>query len=142
MKNFIQGMKVAYLGAKDPKTGCISGGTHSHKAAIETFGGSFETGISYVPCENFSRIFSSLNEGKADFGVVPLINSTSGQVQNVFDLILKQPKTMENLKIIGSMMLHISHDLIGVGSLDDISVVYSKEEAIKQCKKGLFYSAQ
>ena len=133
----LAGIKVAYLGADDPNTESISGGTHSHRAALMAFGKSDESGASYIPCASFKDIFSCVQNRKAQFGVVPLINSTSGQVQSVFDLILKKPKVLDTIRILGSMMLHISHDLIGVGELSDIEVVYSKEEAIKQCRLGL-----
>lgn len=111
-------MKVAFQGEH---------GAYSELAAIRYFGNSIGT----VPCKNFSDIFSSVENRKADLGIVPLENSLEGSVGQNYDLLSKT-----NLKISGETVLRVVHCLIGMpdAELKDIKRVYSHPQALGQCR--------
>ncbi|HBY34579.1 MAG TPA: chorismate mutase, partial [Delftia acidovorans] len=70
--------RVAYLGPA---------GTFSEEAALGFFGSS----IVRVPCANMDEVFRTTAAGAADFGVVPVVNSTEGVVARSLDLFLTEP---------------------------------------------------
>jgi chorismate mutase/prephenate dehydratase len=86
--------RVAYLGPA---------GTFSEEAALGYFGSS----IVRVPCGNFDEVFRATTAGAADFGVVPVENSTEGAVARSLDLFLTTP-----LFIIGETSLIVRHNLL------------------------------
>jgi chorismate mutase/prephenate dehydratase len=108
--------RVAYLGPA---------GTFSEQAALGYFGSS----IARVPCGSIDEVFRSASAGAADFGVVPVENSTEGVVARSLDLFLHTP-----LFIVGETSLLVRHNLLrGRDSLDGVSAVLAHPQALAQC---------
>ncbi|QDL37026.1 prephenate dehydratase [Rhodoferax sediminis] len=109
--------RVAYLGPA---------GTFSEEAALRFFG----TSIEHVPCVNFDEVFRATAAGTAEFGVVPVENSTEGVVARSLDLFLNSP-----LHIVGETSLLVRHNLLRQSnSLEDIEVVLAHPQALAQCQ--------
>jgi chorismate mutase/prephenate dehydratase len=110
-------VRVAYLGPA---------GTFSEEAAVRFFGSSIE----HIPCANFDEVFRAATAGTADFGVVPVENSTEGVVSRSLDLLLNSP-----LHIVGEISLMVRHNLLRLtDSLDNIEAVYAHPQALAQCQ--------
>lgn len=79
---------------------------------------------------NFEEVFQAVESGSADFGVLPVENSTAGSVNRVYDLMYRH-----DFHIVRSCRLKIDHNLlVRPGTkLQDIRIVYSHEQAIHQC---------
>ena len=108
--------RVAYLGPA---------GTFSEGAALGYFGSS----ITRVPCASIDEVFRTTTAGAADFGVVPVENSTEGVVARSLDLFLHTP-----LFIIGETNLFVRHNLLRRSdSLEGISAVLAHPQALAQC---------
>jgi len=108
--------RVAYLGPA---------GTFSELAVLGFFGSS----IVKVPCANFDEVFHAVSAGSADFGVVPVENSTEGVVTRSLDLFLTTP-----LFIIGETSLFVRHNLLRRdNALDGIATVCAHPQALAQC---------
>jgi len=109
-------MRVAYLGPA---------GTFSEEAALAYFGSS----IVRLPCASIDEVFRSATGGAADFGVVPVENSTEGVVARSLDLFLTTP-----LGIIGETSLLVRHHLLRKStSLEGIGAVCAHPQALAQC---------
>jgi chorismate mutase/prephenate dehydratase len=109
--------RVAYLGPA---------GTFSEEAALRFFGSSIER----VPCISFDEVFRATAAGSADFGVVPVENSTEGVVARSLDLFLNTP-----LHIVGETSLMVRHNLLRLGrSLDGLEAVHAHPQALAQCQ--------
>ncbi len=112
--------RVAYLGPA---------GTFSEEAALRFFGSSIER----VPCASFDEVFRAAAAGTADFGVVPVENSTEGVVARSLDLFLNTP-----LHIVGEISLLVRHNLLRLSrSLDGVEAVYAHPQALAQCQSWL-----
>jgi len=108
--------RVAFLGPA---------GTFSEGAALGYFGSS----IVRVPCSSIDEVFRATGAGAADFGVVPVENSTEGVVARSLDLFLHTP-----LFIIGETSLFVRHNLLRRdNSLADIQAVLAHPQALAQC---------
>lgn len=108
--------RVAYLGPA---------GTFSELAALGFFGAS----IVKVPCASIDEVFRTTTAGAADFGVVPVENSTEGVVARSLDLFLTTP-----LFIIGETSLFVQHNLLRRdNTLDSIEAVCAHPQALAQC---------
>ncbi len=113
-------MKVAFLGPK---------ATFSHLATKQQFGLSAEL----VPLKSIPAVFEEVEKGKAQYGVVPVENSTEGVVSHTLDMFVES-----NLKITGEIMLEVHHDLLSrTGRVEDIRKVYSHPQPIAQCRQWL-----
>ena len=111
---------IAYLGPK---------ATFTHLASISHFGQS----SNFIEKRNIPEIFSEVERDRADFGVVPIENSTEGVVSNTLDMFIES-----NLKICAEVLLEISHHLMSkTGKTEDIAKVYSHPHAIAQCRNWL-----
>lgn len=109
--------RVAYLGPH---------GTFSEEAALQFFGSSIE----HVPCTSIDEVFRATAAGSAQFGVVPVENSTEGVVARSLDLFLGSP-----LHIVGETSLLVRHNLLRqVNSLEGIEVVLAHPQALAQCQ--------
>jgi chorismate mutase / prephenate dehydratase len=109
-------VRVAYLGPA---------GTFSELAALGYFGSS----IVRVPCASIDEVFRTTSAGAADFGVVPVENSTEGVVARSLDLFLHTP-----LFVIGETSLFVRHNLLRrANTLDGISAVLAHPQALAQC---------
>lgn len=112
--------RVAYLGPA---------GTFSEQAALQYFGASIER----VPCVSIDEVFRATAAGSAEFGVVPVENSSEGVISRSLDLLLNSP-----LHIVGESSFLVRHNLLRlVPSLDGIEVVYGHPQALAQCQDWL-----
>ena len=112
-------IRVAYLGPP---------GTWSHQAALKQFGHSVEL----IPEPNFADIFDAVSRDKANYGVVPVENSTEGAVTAVMDLFVQSP-----LKICSQIHLRIRNGLISSAPKDRITTIYSHPQILGQTRNWL-----
>jgi len=110
---------VAYLGPEASNT---------HAAAMKKFGAS----VDYHAMATIGDIFTAVEKGEADLAVIPIENSTEGSVRETLDSFVES-----DLKIVGQLYLEISHALISQSPLDQIERVYSKDQALAQCRHWL-----
>ncbi len=109
-------LRIAYLGPA---------GTFSELAALGYFGAS----IVHVPCGSIDEVFRASSGGAADFGVVPVENSTEGVVARSLDLFLTTP-----LAIVGETSLYVRHNLMRkIEGMKDIEAVCAHPQALAQC---------
>ncbi len=109
-------LRVAYLGPA---------GTFSEQAALGYFGAS----IVRVPCTSIDEVFRAASGGAADFGVVPVENSTEGVVARSLDLFLNTP-----LAIVGETSLYVRHNLMRkVEGFAGLAAVCAHPQALAQC---------
>src|SRR5713226_1611310 len=113
-------LKVSYLGPDY---------SFSHLAAVERFGQSVE----FIRVGSIAAVFEEVNRGHADFGVVPLENSTDGRVADTLDMFLRLPQ----LKICAEVRLPFHHNLMANCEQQEIRRVYSKPQALSQCRNWL-----
>jgi chorismate mutase/prephenate dehydratase len=112
--------RVAYLGPP---------GTFSEEAALGFFGSS----ITRLPCASIDEVMHAATSGAADFGVVPVENSTEGVVARSLDLFLATP-----LFIIGETSLLVRQNLLRKeDGLDGIQAVCAHPQALAQCHRWL-----
>ena len=110
---------IAYLGPE---------ATNSHQAAIKKFGSS----VDYRAMSTFADIFTAVEKGEADYGIIPIENSTEGSVRDALDQF-----AASDLKIVAQLNLEITYCLISNAPLDAIKKVYSKDTALAQCRQWL-----
>lgn len=117
----LEGMqKVAYLGPP---------ATFTHLAAIQKFGSSAQ----YLPVNGIKDVFDEVERGRANFGVVPIENSTEGVVNHTLDMFIDS-----NLLIYGEVLQEVSHHLLSrSGRIEDVKKIYSHPHAIAQCRHWL-----
>lgn len=109
-------LKIAYLGPE---------ATNSHQAALRKFGAS----VDYMALATFSDIFTSVEKGEADYGMIPIENSTEGSVRDALDQFVTS-----DLKVVAQTYLEISYCLITREPLEKITRVLSKDQALAQCR--------
>ena len=108
--------RVAFLGPL---------GTFSEQAASEFFGNS----IDKQPVASIDEIFRSVTAGAAEYGVVPIENSTEGAIARTLDLLLTTP-----LSLCGEISLEVRHNVLRqTDSLDGIEAVCAHPQALAQC---------
>jgi chorismate mutase/prephenate dehydratase len=113
-------LKVAFLGPE---------GTFTQQAVHRHFGHSVHT----MSLPAIDDVFEQVHSGDADFGVVPVENSTQGIVSHTLDNFL-----LSDLKICGEIELRVHQNLLTAAkSLDQIERVYSHEQSLSQCKNWL-----
>ena len=115
-----QPLTIAYLGPA---------GTYSESAARKHFGGA----PTLLACTGIDDVFRVVEAGNADYGVVPIENSTEGAIGRSLDLLLSSP-----LQICGEINLPIHHKLMGRG--DDpagATRIYSHAQSLAQCHEWL-----
>jgi len=110
-------LKVAFLGPE---------GTFSQTAVHTHFGHS----VRALPLTSTDEVFHEVEAGNADFGVVPVENSTEGTINNTLDRFLNSP-----LKICGEVELRVHHFLMGkVPALERVERVCAHPQALAQCR--------
>ena len=109
-------LKIAYLGPQS---------TFTHQAARSKFGASVE----YCDCETIQDVFEAVEGGSADYGVVPIENSTEGAVTHTLDRFMNS-----SARICAEIYLGISLNLLARCRREDIVRVYSKQEVFGQCR--------
>lgn len=90
----------------------------------------FGAGTQSVPCDSFEAVFTSVEGGSCQAGMLPIENSLAGSIHRNYDLLLQH-----SLAIIGEYQLRVEHCLIGLpgASIDDIRTVISHPQALAQC---------
>ena len=80
--------------------------------------------------KNFEAVFSAIEKGMCQYGILPIENSTAGSVNQVYDLMIQH-----NFSIVRTFRLKVDHNLlVNPGArLEDIKEIYSHEQAISQC---------
>ena len=102
-----------------------------HGAYGEIAARRFNIGAVPIACQEFADVFSAVEKGQLDFGVVPVENSLEGAVTQVNDLLVET-----SLQIAGEMSIPVHHCLLALPETDyrDIKVVYSHPQALAQCR--------
>ena len=92
--------------------------------------------IIHVSSQSFDKVFTAVESGLCDYGVLPLENSTTGLVGKIYDLM---QSNHSNFKIVKSIRIAVSHNLLAPPNvkLEDIREVFSHEQALRQCGKYL-----
>jgi chorismate mutase/prephenate dehydratase len=109
--------RVAFLGPEH---------TYSHEAARSRFGSSVE----FVPEASIAGVFEAAGNGRADFGVVPIENSTEGSVTLTLDLLIDTP-----LVIIGEILLPVRHAMLSrTGDRSTVRRIVSHQQSLGQCR--------
>ncbi|MDR1616138.1 MAG: chorismate mutase [Syntrophomonadaceae bacterium] len=114
------GVSVAYQGVP---------GAWSHHSAQELF-----KEASYNPCEDFADVFEAIKKGRADYGVLPIENSQTGAIGEVYDLLRKY-----SCFIVGEIWIPIAQCLLAIkgAELTDIREIFSHPEGFKQSRRFL-----
>lgn len=115
-----QTLNIAYLGPE---------GTFTQAAALKHFGHS----INAVSMSAIDEVFREVESGSANYGVVPIENSTEGIINHTLDMFLQS-----SLHICGEVELRIHHHLLTSNtSLENIHKVYSHQQSLAQCREWL-----
>jgi chorismate mutase/prephenate dehydratase len=110
-------LKIGFLGPE---------GTFTQTAVFKHFGHS----VRALPFHTIDEVFQEVESGAADFGVVPIENSTEGSVNNTLDMFLTSP-----LKIAGEIELRIEQHLMNKEKgLDRIERICAHEQSLAQCR--------
>ena len=112
-------LTIAYLGPE---------ATWSHQAAREKFGAS----VHYAAQANIAEVFNAVTRGTADYGVVPIENSTEGAVNYTLDQFVDS-----ELKVCAQFSLRIENNLIAKIPRAEIRKVYSHPQVFGQCRQWL-----
>jgi chorismate mutase/prephenate dehydratase len=115
----IRMLRVAYLGPPFSFT---------HLAAIERFGRSADL----VPVNTIASVFEEVNRGHANYGIVPIENSTDGRIVDTLDMFTRLP-----LRICGEVQMSVHHNLMSRSPRSEIVEIYSKPQALSQCRDWL-----
>lgn len=115
----VQTTRVAYLGPAY---------SYTHIAAIERFGESADL----VPVNTIAAVFEEVNRGQADYGIVPIENSTDGRIVDTLDMFTRLP-----LRICGEVQIAIHHNLLARCPRSEVTEIYSKPQALSQCREWL-----
>ncbi|MBS6397496.1 MAG: prephenate dehydratase [Clostridiales bacterium] len=101
-------------------------GAYSHQAAMEYFGKQ----VNVFHMASWKECMEAIKEGMADYAVLPIENSSAGEVNDIYDLL----EEYENF-IVGEQIIQVSHALLGVpgAELTDVKTVFSHPQALMQC---------
>lgn len=112
--------RVAFLGPEY---------SYSHLAALERFG----EAIGYNRTGSIAAVFEEVQRKHADFGVVPLENSTDGRIADTLDMFIRIP----GIQICAEIRMRVRHHLLANCQQTEVRRVYSKEQALSQCRTWL-----
>jgi chorismate mutase/prephenate dehydratase len=112
--------KIAFLGPEY---------SYSHLAALERFG----EAATYLRTGTIAAVFEEVSRRHADYGVVPLENSTDGRITDTLDMFIRMPA----IKICSEIRLRVHHHLLANCKQTEIRRVYSKAQALSQCRNWL-----
>ena len=111
---------VAYLGPS---------GTFSEQAVYQQFGSAIET----LPCVSIDEVFRATEAGTADFGVVPVENSSEGAINRTLDLMLATTTVIS-----GEVSIPVHHSLMTkTGTMDGVTLICAHSQALAQCQAWL-----
>jgi chorismate mutase/prephenate dehydratase len=102
--------------------------SYSHLAAIHRFGQTVE----FHHVGTIGSVFEEVHEGTAEYGLVPLENTTDGRIADTLDNFTRHP-----VRICAEVQLRIHHNLLGRGHRSEIQEVYSRPQALSQCRRWL-----
>ena len=116
----VRSLLVAYQGIE---------GSYSHLAS-EKYLARRSGAISYLSCHQFQEVVDAVEQGTADLGVLPIENTTSGAINEVYDLLLHA-----QLSIVGEVKLKVDHCLLGLPNarLSEIKTIYCHPQTVLQC---------
>ena len=109
-------LTIAYFGPE---------ATNTHQAARSKFGAS----VNYTPQVNISDVFDVVARGHADYGVVPIENSTEGAVNHTLDVFMDS-----ELQICAQILMKIENHLVAKIPREKIRRVYSHPQVFGQCR--------
>lgn len=109
-------LKIAFLGPE---------ATFTHLASLSKFGSS----VNYLSCSSISEVFAEVEKRRADYGVVPIENTTEGAVTHTLDMFIDS-----DLKICSEIIFEISHNLMSNSSMQHIRRIYSNPQVFAQCR--------
>ncbi len=112
-------LRVGYLGPP---------GSFSHLAARRKFGASIE----YDDLNDIAAVFEAIHRGHIDLGLVPIENSAIGGIGETLDCFLGS-----DAKVCAEVLINIHHNLLANDPPEKITKIYSKPEALGQCRKWL-----
>ena len=113
---------IAFLGKR---------GSYSNLAA-RTYANRYQKQFIELSCASFDQVFDKVRSGEADLGVLPLENTTSGSINEVYDLLQHT-----DLSLVGELAYPIKHCVL-VNDQDDLSQIdtlYSHPQVIQQCSQ-------
>ncbi|WP_193017480.1 bifunctional chorismate mutase/prephenate dehydratase [Proteus sp. FME41] len=112
--------RIAYLGPK---------GSYSHIAARQYAARHFDT-IVDCTCQKFEDIFTLVDTGQADYGLLPIENTSSGAINDVYDLL-----QTTSLSIVGEIRIPINHALLTSvdSTAEKLQTIYSHPQPFQQC---------
>lgn len=107
-------------------------GSNSHRAAVALTPDMNEREI--VACTRFGDTLAAVKDGRAHIAVLPIENTTSGAIAEVYDLLLDS-----KLSIVGEAKLLVKHTLLGIegATLADIKTIHGHPQAVAQCSNFL-----
>ena len=116
--------RIAFLGPK---------GSYSHLAARQYAARHFDRLIE-CGCQKFQDIFAQVETGQADYAILPIENTSSGSINEVYDLLQHT-----SLSIVGELTNPINHCVLVAGDSDlsQIEIVYSHPQPFQQCSQFL-----
>ncbi|MCS6829010.1 MAG: prephenate dehydratase [Armatimonadota bacterium] len=100
-------------------------GTFSHQAGVLKFGTSSE----FVPVDSIQEVFHEVERSSADYGIVPVENSTAGVIPETLDQFMHT-----NLKICSELYVPIAYYLVSLTTLENVKRVYTGAQPREQCK--------
>jgi len=109
-------MKIAYLGPE---------ATFTHQAAIRRFGAS----LRYSSQKTIADVFTEVSKNRADYGVVPVENSTEGVVTHTLDMFVDS-----DLKIVAQIVLPVQHCLLSNSPRSQIKKLFAHPQSLGQCR--------
>ena len=109
-------LTIAYLGPE---------ATYTHQAAIRRFGSSLRCAAQ----KTIADVFLEVSQNRADYGVVPVENSTEGVVTHTLDMFVES-----DLKIVSQVVMPIRHCLAGLGKRQQITKLFSHPQTLAQCR--------
>jgi chorismate mutase/prephenate dehydratase len=118
-RSLVRQLRIAYLGPAY---------SYSHLAALRRFGQSVE----YVPVGSIPAVFEEVDRRHCDFGLVPVENSTDGRIADTLDMFTRLP-----VRICAQVEMEIHHTLLGKCPRTEITEVYSRPQALSQCRNWL-----
>ena len=112
--------RIAYLGPK---------GSYSHIAARQYAARHFDTFVDCT-CQKFDDIFTLVDTGQADYGLLPIENTSSGAINDVYDLL-----QTTSLSIVGEIRIPINHALLTSvdSTTEELQIIYSHPQPFQQC---------
>lgn len=115
-----QEIAVAFLGMH---------GSYSHLAA-RRFAKAYPNSLTELSCDSFDAVFDKVSRGEADYGVLPLENTTSGSINEVYDLLQHT-----ELCLVGELAYPIKHCLLATTpvELSQINTIYTHPQPAQQC---------